>query len=81
MMTDLPSWVVDAVEVLFYVVIGPPLVVWVVFCAGFIIVVIVHPIWVAVRGRDYRKPVDPFTRTVAGLVGLGLLWSFIRPWL
>lgn len=80
-MSDLPTWVAPVVEVLAYVFFGPPLVLYAVFCAGFIVVAIAHPIWGAIRGRSADGHLDPITRIVIGLVGLGLLWQMLAPWL
>ena len=80
-MTELPSWVASAVEVFAYVVFGPPLVLYAVICAGCIIFMIAHPIWVAIRGHDTNDALHPITRLLLGLIDLGLLWSFIGPWL
>ncbi len=80
-MKELPAWVAPVVEVLAYVFFGPPLVLYAVFCVGFMVVATAHPIWVAFRGRDADGTVPPFVRIVIGLVGLGLLWQMTAPWL
>ena len=81
-MTELPNWVAPIVEVLAYVFFGPPLVFYAVV-VGFMVVVvaIMHPIWGAIFGRSVDGPLDSNTRIVIGLVGLGLLWQMIAPWL
>ena len=78
-MIELPNWVAAAVKVLTYAIFGPPLVLSAVFGAGLIIFMIAHPIWVAIRGHSADGPFHPITRLVLGLIGLGLLWSFIGP--
>lgn len=80
-MTELPIWVAPVVEALTYVFFGPLLVLYAVFGAGIMVVAIAYPIWVAFRGRDADGSVPPFVRIVIGLVGLGLLWQMIAPWL
>ena len=80
-MLELPSWVATAVEVFAYIVFWPPLVLYAVICAGCIIFMIAHPIWGAIRGHSADGPFHPITRLLLGLIGLGLLWSFIAPWL
>lgn len=80
-MTELPSWVAPVVEVLAYVFFWPPLVLYAVFGVGIMVVAIAYPLWGAFRGRSADGPLDPITRIVIGLVGLGLLWQVLAPWL
>ena len=60
---------------------GPPLVLYAVFCVGGIIVAVAYLIWGAIRGHSGDGPLHPVTRLVLGLIGLGLLYELIAPWL
>lgn len=80
-MTEFPSWAAAAIEALAYVFFGPPLVLYAVFCAGFMIIAIAYPILGAIRGHGTNGPLGPITRIFIGLVGLGVLWQMIAPWL
>lgn len=85
-MTELPSWVGTALEVLFHAI---PDLVWflsvalaVVFMGGTIVVLIWGAIFGRIPGeRGAVEPPHPITRLVLGVIGLGLSWSFIGHWL
>ena len=80
-MVELPNWVGTALEVFSYVVFGPFLILYAVFGAGCIIVSVAYPIWCAIRGHDANGALHPITRLVLGILGFGLLYPFIAPWL
>ena len=85
-MIELPSWASTALDVLYYAVSNP---VWIllVAVAGLVMIfVAAYPIWCAIRGRGLDEgrgvePLHPIMRLVLALIGLGLLWSFVAPWL
>lgn len=85
-MADLPSWVTVVVEVLYYAIAIPALALSGVLLVLFMGGAIAMPIWGAIFGRTpgERKrvePLHPITRLVLSLMGLGLLWVVVAPWL
>ena len=83
-MIDLPSWAAIALDVFYYSVFGPLLILYAVFGVVFMIAAIAVPIWAAIFGRvpgERGEPPAPITRLVIGLAGLALLCSLVLPWL
>ena len=83
-MTELPSWAGTAIEALYYAIADLIWFLSVALAMVFMVGTIAVPIWGAIFGRipGERSRVElphPTTRLVLGLIGLGLLWSFIGP--
>ena len=85
-MIELPSWVAAAVEVLYYAIAVPAWALLAVLLVLCMVGGIAAPIWGAIFGRlpgdrGGVEPLHPITRLVVGLVGFGLLYSLVAPWL
>ena len=85
-MIDLPSWAGVALEVLYYAVAVPAVVLSAVLLALCMVGGIAVPIWGAFFGRlpgdrGGVEPLHPITRLVVGLAGFGLLYLLVVPWL
>ena len=85
-MIEFPSWAGAALEVLYYAVAVPAAALSAVLLVLCMVGGIAAPIWGAIFGRlpgdrGGVEPLHPITRLVVGLVGFGLLYSLVVPWL
>ena len=80
-MIDLPSWAAMALEVFYYAVFWPPLVLLAVFAVGFMIASVAYPIWIAFRGRDEYGHMPFLVRVALGVAGGLALLAVAAPWL